>query len=80
MELNDFENIFRYYSTNSLWIRFKMFVFGFPKKLGYWGIETSHLALASFGDSIVSLISIKMLFEGHKSAIVRALLCYPRAL
>lgn len=28
-----------------------MFVFDFPKKLGYWGIETSHLALASFGDS-----------------------------
>lgn len=64
-----------------------MFVFDFPKKLGYWGIETSHLAhlsfgdsIVSFGDSIVSLISIKMLFEGHKSAIVRALLCYPRAL
>lgn len=28
-----------------------MFVFDFPKKLGYWGIETSHLALLSFGDS-----------------------------
>lgn len=28
-----------------------MFVFDFPKKLGYWGIETSHLALVSFGDS-----------------------------
>lgn len=29
-----------------------MFVFDFPKKLGYWGIETSHLALVSFGDSM----------------------------
>lgn len=57
-----------------------MFVFGFPKKLGYWGIETSHLALASFGDSIVSLIPIKMLFGGHQSAIVRAHWCCPRAL
>lgn len=28
-----------------------MFVFDFPKKLGYWGIETSHLALLSFRDS-----------------------------
>lgn len=52
MELNDFENIIKIeYCTNSLWIRFKMFVLDFPKKLGYWGIETSHLALLSFGDS-----------------------------
>lgn len=29
-----------------------MFVFDFPKKLGYWGIETSHLAHLSFGDSM----------------------------
>lgn len=52
MELNDFENIIKIENcTNSLWIRFKMSVFDFPKKLGYWGIETSHLALLSFRDS-----------------------------
>lgn len=28
-----------------------MFVLDFPKKLVYWGIETSHLAPLSFGDS-----------------------------
>lgn len=28
-----------------------MFVFYFPKKLGYWGIETSHLTPLSFGDN-----------------------------
>ena len=57
-----------------------MFVFDFPKKLGYWGIETSHLAPLSFGDSTRISHFYKILFEGHKSAIVRALLCYPRAL
>lgn len=57
-----------------------MFVFYFPKSKAIGGIEISHLAPLSFGDSIVSRISIKMLFEGLKSAIVRALLCYPRAL
>ena len=51
MELNDFENIIKNTVPISLWIRFKMFVLDFPKKLVYWGIETSHLAPLSFGDS-----------------------------
>lgn len=44
-----------------------MFVFDFPKKLGYWGIETSHLALVSFGDSTRISHSYKNAFlEGTK--------------
>lgn len=62
MELNDFENIIKIeYCTNSLWIRFKMFVLDFPKELGYWGIETSHLAPLSFGDST-------RIFHSYKNA------------
>ena len=46
-----------------------MFVFDFPKKLGYWGIETSHLALASFGDST-------RISHSYKNAFWRAPKCY----
>ena len=45
-----------------------MFVFDFPKKLGYWGIETSHLALVSFGDST-------RISHSYKNAFWRAPKC-----
>ena len=45
-----------------------MFVFDFPKKLGYWGIETSHLALVSFGDST-------RISHSYKNAFWRAAKC-----
>lgn len=51
MELNDFENIIKEYCTNKSVDKIYNVCFSFPKKLVYWGIETSHLAPLSFGDS-----------------------------